>query len=98
MNTYCKCHNTMSIKEALLALKDEAIELVEEPSKDELSDVMYCINRLAGAIVKRPYLNIVPTGNIHERKIVVRMNEYGCIHSKRHLINGSCPSEINNAK
>lgn len=89
----CKCHGTLSVKEALNGLFDEVKEFLEEPSKDEASDIAYCINRLGGALTKRPYLNIVGGTKIHIDKIEQRMKEYGCIRSSRHLINGKCPSE-----
>lgn len=83
----------MTVKQALEALKDETVEFFREPSKDEASDIAYCINRLGGALIKRPYLNIVGGTKTHIDKIEQRMKEYGCIRSSRHLINGKCPSE-----
>lgn len=89
----CKCHQTMTIKKALHALKDEVIEFIQEPSRDELSDITYCINRLAGSIVGKPYKGIVGGTRLHVEKIQKRMQDYGCIRSKNHLINGKCPSQ-----
>jgi hypothetical protein len=90
---FCKCHTPLTIKKGLSALKDEIIEFVEEPSMDELSDVVYCLNRLAGAIVKKTYIKIVPGDKLHIAKIKIRMRTDGCIRSPRHFINGHCPSE-----
>ena len=90
---YCKCHAVLTLKEALVGLKDEIVEFVDEPSKDEASDIVYCLNRLAGTLTRRPILNVFPGGGIHIEKINERMNAYGCIRSKRHLIDGRCPSE-----
>lgn len=89
----CKCHNTMTIKEAIDALKDELKEFISEPSKDEASDIAYCINRLAGSIVGKPYKHVVGGTRLHTEKIQKRMQKYGCIRSRRHLINGQCPSK-----
>ena len=89
---YCKCHDTLTIKQSLNAFKDEVIEFIVEPSKDEASDIVYCINRLAGSITNRPYLRIIPGDKLHKDKIGIRMDTYGCIRSRNHLINGKCPS------
>lgn len=90
---YCNCHNTLSMKEALTGLVDEVKEFVEEPSKDELSDIVYCVNRIAGTLTKKPYLKVIGGDTLHIAKIKERMNNYGCIRSPRHLINGQCPSK-----
>ncbi len=92
---YCKCHETLTVKEAVDGLVDELKEFIEEPSRDEASDIAYCINRLAGAFVKKPHVKIVGGERLHIEKIQERMAEYGCIRSKRHLVDGCCPSEVN---
>lgn len=89
---YCKCHGTLTLKEALHGLTDEMVELIEEPSRDELSDVTYSLNRLAGALVRKPYIGLFPYAKLHKEKVEKRMLEHGCIRSKRHLIDGKCPS------
>ena len=89
----CKCHNTMTIKEAIDALKDELKEFISEPSKDEASDIAYCINRLAGSLVGKPYKHVVGGTRLHTEKVQKRMQEYGCIRSRRHLVDGQCPSK-----
>ena len=78
------------------ALKDEMIELIQEPSTDELSDVVYCVNRLAGSLLNKPYKKVIPFDSKHIRKINVRMKIYGCIRSKNNLVDGKCPSETSN--
>lgn len=88
---YCKCHNTLPLREALKTTWDEVVEFVAEPSKDEASDIVYGLGRVLGALINRPYVR-VPGDGIHVRKIQQRMNDYGCIRSKRHLLNGKCPS------
>ena len=90
---YCNCHNTLSMKEALTGLIDEVKEFIEEPSKDELSDIVYCINRIAGTLTKKPYLKVIGGDALHIAKIKERMSNYNCIRSPRHLINGQCPSK-----
>ncbi len=89
---YCKCHNVLTIKEAVNGLKEEVAEFIQEPSLDEGSDVIYCINRLLGSMVGLPIIKLVPGNKLHMQKIENRMKEYGCIRSRRHLIDGKCPS------
>ena len=93
---YCNCHNTLTYIEALSGLLDEVKEFIAEPSKDEASDIIYCLNRLAGTVVNKPYLKIFPGEKIHVDKIKKRMDAYGCIRSTRHLVNGECPSKWTN--
>jgi len=83
----------MTFKQARQALKDELMEFIQEPSKDEASDIAYCINRLAGSIVGKSYLHIVGGTGLHVEKVQKRMQEYGCIRSRRHLVDGQCPSQ-----
>lgn len=90
---YCKCHEKLSFKEAVMGTIDELKEFVEEPSMDELSDIVYCLNRFAGSLTNRPYLKVVPGDGLHIAKVNKRMQDYGCIRSKRHLKNGQCPSK-----
>lgn len=92
---YCKCNTPLSIKKGLSAFKDEVIEFIEEPSMDELSDVVYTINRIAGALFNKTYIKVLPGDAMHIAKINIRMRTYGCIRSPRHFINGHCPSENN---
>lgn len=92
MEHYCNCHNTLTLKQSLTGLLDEVKEFIEEPSRDELSDIVYCLNRLTGTLVNRPYVKLIPGDQLHVLKIKKRMQEYSCIRSSRHLINGNCPS------
>ena len=94
MQQYCQCHNTLTLKESLTGLLDEVKEFIEEPSHDELSDIVYCLNRLARSVSNRPYVAIIPGDSLHVSKIKKRMQQYGCIRSSRHLVNGKCPSEV----
>ena len=92
MIRYCKCHGVLTLKEGFWGLVDEVVEFAEEPSKDEASDIAYCINRMVGTLLRIPYVRIVPFDDMHVDKINRRMIEYGCIRSKRHLVDGKCPS------
>lgn len=88
----CGCHTRLTIKQAVGGLTDELFEFLEEPSKDELSDVLYCVNRLAGSLLKKTYFKVVGGDQLHIEKATSRFKEYGCIRSKRHLVGGRCPS------
>ena len=90
---YCKCHEKLSYREAFNGLVDEVKEFIEEPSRDEASDIVYCLNRLAGTVLGKAYQKVIPGDGLHVKKIEQRMDDYGCIRSKRHLISGICPSE-----
>ena len=89
---YCKCHNTLTLRQGIKATWDEVVEFIEEPSKDELSDIFYCFNRIAGTLTNQPYRKVFPMDKLHIDKVNERMAMYGCIRSPRHLINGKCPS------
>ena len=94
---YCNCHQPQSVKQSLLAIKDELVEFVQEPSMDEFSDVMYGIGRLIAPIFGKSYVSM-PGDKKHIFKINNRMVEHGCIRSKRHLVNGVCPSSPKGTK
>ncbi len=89
---YCNCHNTLTVKQCIMALKDEVVEFIQEPSLDEFSDIIYCVNRFAGTITKQPYLKVLPGDKTHVDKIRKRMMMYGCIRSTKHLVKGRCPN------
>lgn len=87
MHKYCPCYKPLSIREGLVHLWDEIKEFVSEPSKDELSDICYAINRLVGAVFKKEYTSVIPGDKEHILKINKRMLLHGCIRSKRHKVN-----------
>lgn len=89
---YCNCHATMPFVNAIKALKDKVVEFIQDPSLDEFSDVVYCVNRMVGSIVNKPYVKILPGDGLHISKINKRMRVYDCIRSRNHLTNGRCPS------
>ncbi len=80
---YCKCWKILSVKDAISDLLDEIIEFISSPSKDELSDCMFAIGRLFGAIMHKEYVHVA-FDNLHIVKINSRMREYGCIRSHNH--------------
>jgi len=86
---YCTCHGILPVKVAVSHLVDEMLELARTPNRSELSDVAYSINRLAGALLKREVVGILPATN-HVAKINLRMSTYGCIRSRSHR---SCYTE-----
>lgn len=88
---YCNCMRINTMQEGLTHIRDEALEFIREPSMDEFSDTMYAIGRLVGSIVNKRYVRM-PFDSLHVDKMNKRMTEYGCIRSRRHLINGQCPS------
>ena len=74
---------------------DEVVEVCEarswEELKDEVSDVMFGFGRLLGYLCGRVYVKMW-LDERHVKKIEGRMEEYGCVRSKRHLVAGTCPS------
>ena len=65
MQHYCNCHNTLTLKQGVTGLMDEVKEFIEEPSRDEFSDIVYCLNRLAGTLLNRPYVKVIPGDQLH---------------------------------
>lgn len=88
---FCDCVSTLSVPEAVGHLLDESLELLKEPSLDELSDVCYATGRLLGSVLRRPYVGVL-FDDRHKAKMRERMLEYGCVRSRRHLVNDRCPS------
>jgi len=79
----------------LKEIGDEVVELCQarswEEVKDEVSDVMFGLGRLLGYMCGRVYVKMW-FDDRHVKKIEGRMEESGCVRSKRHLVNGGCPS------
>lgn len=92
---WCRCLDPQRPSSALRDLWAEMRELVEVRSRsglfDEMSDVMFAVGRLAGGLVNRRYVP-VPGARAHVKKIVDRLDRYGCVRSERHLADGRCPS------
>jgi hypothetical protein len=88
----CHCSAKLSVKDSLRELASESVELLKEPSRDELSDVCYAVGRLLGALSGKSYVK-VPGDKLHIDKVNARLLEYGCVRSKRHLVAGVCPTK-----
>jgi len=75
--------------------RGEFYELLEVRSiaefKDELSDISWGVGRIVGGLFKKAYVR-VPGDGIHYHKVVARVEEYGCMRSKRFLVEGKCPN------
>lgn len=89
---YCNCMRVLQGKAALAPLWDEMKEFVEEPSMDEFSDIMWGIGRLIAGLFGKVYIKM-PFDGLHREKVDARMVEFGCVRSKRHLVNGECPNK-----
>lgn len=87
----CNCWQPLSVRQAVIAVIDETKEFCAEPALDEWDDVKVCLKRLVGSFFKKSSIQIFDTP-LCDSKAAERMNSYGCIHSKRHLNNGRCPS------
>lgn len=102
---WCNCMGTKNARDGLADIfsrelingkpKGELWELMEVKSvaefKDELSDISWGIGRIIGGFLNKPYIRI-PGDRIHYRKVVNRIEDYGCIRSRRFLVDGQCPS------
>jgi len=94
---YCGClrNDEGEFGLRLKEIWDEVVEVCEagswEELKDEVSDVMFGVGRLLGYMCGRVYVKMW-FDERHVKKIGGRMEECGCVRSKRHLVNGVCPS------
>jgi hypothetical protein len=79
----------------------ELWELFEVRSKsellDELSDVSWGIGRIIGGMTGKPYIRMIGDKR-HYQKVTNRMDDYGCIRSRRFLIDGKCPKNKKEGK
>lgn len=91
---YCQCLVPLSFRQARFEVGEEIKEFLHEPSWDELSDCMYGVGRMVAGWFGRVYVSM-PGDARHKEKIDKRMADYGCVRSKRHLVQGRCPSENN---
>ena len=103
---WCGCMEVRSCKDGFADLfskelvdgkrRGEFYELFEAKSfeefKDEMSDISWGIGRIIGGFFKKEYVRI-PGDGIHYKKVVARVQEYGCMRSKRFLVNGACPNK-----
>jgi hypothetical protein len=84
---YCDCMGVRGVKDALRDILDELKEFVEEPSKDEFSDIMFGVGRLVAGIFGKVYVH-VPGDHLHVEKINMRMEKQGCVRSARAIAAG----------
>jgi len=103
---WCGCMDVRSPKEGFKDIfsrelvdnkpRAELWELFEvksfEEFKDELSDIAWGIGRIIGGFLGKVYVR-VPGDGIHYEKVVARIEDYGCMRSKRFLVDGRCPNE-----
>jgi hypothetical protein len=89
----CVCNKEGDLGMRLCEIWDELVELSEakdwEEFKDEWSDVVFGVGRLLGYFWGVKYVSLWGDDR-HIKKIKARMLEYGCVRSKRHLLNGKC--------
>lgn len=78
----CKCWCVLPFKQGVQGLYAELREFVQEPSKDEFSDVCVMLNRIIGSLIKRPYVRVLPFDKLYFDKVQLRMLLNGCIRSK----------------
>lgn len=102
---WCGCMTVHSFQEGIADLfsrelvdgkpKGEFWELLHVKSvhefKDEMSDIAWGVGRIVGGFFNKPYVRI-PGDGMHYRKVVGRTKDYGCMRSKRFLIEGKCPN------
>ncbi len=90
----CLTNNRGELCSRVSEIWDEVCEVCEagswEELKDEVSDVMFGFGRLFGYMCGRVYVGMW-FDERHVKKIEGRMEEYGCVRSKRHLVAGMCP-------
>jgi hypothetical protein len=91
----CVKNNQGDLDRRCIEIWDELVELTEVKSWDEFldewSDVVFGLGRLIGYFCGKPYVSLYGDQR-HVQKIEKRMQEYGCVRSKRHLVHGRCCS------
>lgn len=82
---FCNCWHVRPVKGACTDIMDEIKEVMEVKNfhdfRDEMSDVMWGVNRLLAAFFGKKYVRIIPFDKMHYEKVSERMAEYGCIRS-----------------
>lgn len=105
---WCNCMDKKSVRGGLADLFSRRIvdgkkvgelwELFEcrtfADFRDEASDISWGIGRIIGGLAGKPYVRM-PGDKSHYAKVADRMNDYGCIRSRRFLVDGQCPNSNN---
>lgn len=103
---WCDCMNKKSVRDGLADLFSRRLvdgkkvgelwELAEcrtfADFRDEASDISWGVGRIIGGLVGKPYIRMIGDKS-HYNKVANRMNDYGCIRSRRFLIDGKCPTQ-----
>ena len=84
-NKLCGCYKPLSIWQGLSDLWSEVIEFCKTPNKDELSDILFALNRLLGAFIGKEEVELFKA-TLHNQKIQLRMLDHDCIRSKRNAV------------
>lgn len=91
---FCGCVSNKEgeLSNRLRDIWDEVVEVKDaDEFLDEWSDVMWGVGRLIGYFKKVDYVRVWGDEK-HVEKIKKRMDEYGCVRSRRHLVDGKCCS------
>ncbi len=78
---------------AVMDILEEVQEFIEEPSRDEFSDVMFTLGRFLAALRGKIYCRF-PGDGLTVCKVIKRARETGCIRSLRHHPHGVCASTL----
>ena len=78
---------------AFTDILEEVREFVEEPSREEASDVMFTLGRFIAALRGRIYCR-VPGDALTVEKMVRRAQTSGCVRSLNHRPAGVCASTL----
>lgn len=99
---FCGCHKVLNKSEGVEIIMDEVREMIEAwrerklpgkgllPVRDEASDVIWGVNRLIAAFFGKAYIRVLPWEKMHYEKVFGRMEDFGCVRSKRNLVDGKC--------
>lgn len=85
MYGWCSCSKPLPLKQGLLMVTDELVELAQNPSLDELSDVIFCVNRFFANRLKKDYIKLIPGDGRYLSKARARLADTGCIRSANHF-------------
>lgn len=90
---WCRClSEKRSLSDSIKDIYNEIVDFVYFPSLESGSDIMFSLGRLLGLLSGKNYISL-PGDKKTLEKFAYRMFSYGCIRSRRHLINGKCPNK-----